>query len=94
MKIQTVDISTGKSVENALTEEQKAVLQAEWEAEAAAIAAKEYEEKRRDQYPPITEQLDMLWHAMDQGEIAKATVWYDAVKEVKDANPKPAEVLQ
>lgn len=39
-------------------------------------------------YPAITDQLDMLWHAMDSGEIPKANAWYNEIKAVKDANPK------
>lgn len=39
-------------------------------------------------YPKIDEQLDMLWHAMDSGEIPKATEWYNKIKEVKDSIPK------
>jgi len=39
-------------------------------------------------YPKIDEQLDMLWHAMDSGEIPKATEWYNKIKEVKESIPK------
>ena len=44
-------------------------------------------EKRRMQYPAVTEQLDMLWHAMHNGEIPVASVFYDSIKDVKDAYP-------
>lgn len=47
--------------------------------------------QRKTDYPAIGEQLDMLYHAMDSGEIPKATDWYDAIKAVKDAHPKPTE---
>lgn len=43
---------------------------------------------RIKKYPKIDEQLDMLWHAMDSGEIPKATEWYDRIKEVKESIPK------
>jgi hypothetical protein len=39
-------------------------------------------------YPKIDEQLDMLWHSMDSGEIPKATEWYNKIKEVKESIPK------
>ena len=47
-----------------------------------------YMEQRRFMYPSITNQLDMLWHAMDRGEIPKADRFFNAIKVVKDAIPK------
>jgi hypothetical protein len=43
---------------------------------------------RVKKYPKIDEQLDMLWHSMDSGEIPKATEWYNKIKEVKESIPK------
>lgn len=43
---------------------------------------------RKHTYPPIGDQLDMLWHAMDNGTLPKVTPFYDAIKRVKDENPK------
>ena len=62
-------------------EAESARLQAEYEA-------KEYQRVRATQYPSITDQLDMLWHAMDAGTLPKVNSFYDAIKAVKDANPK------
>lgn len=53
----------------------------------------EYEREREKSYPTIGDQLDMLWHSMDSGEIPKATVWFDKIKEVKERIPKPEEPL-
>ena len=42
-------------------------------------------------YPLITEQLDQLWHDIDDGKLgedAKTGVWYNGVKSTKDAYPK------
>lgn len=51
-----------------------------------------YDVARRFEYPPAAEQLDMIWHMMDQGAIpGKGSEWYNAIKAVKDAHPKPAE---
>ena len=65
------------------TEEQIATelarLQAEYEAN-------EYQRLR--QYPPIGDQLDMLWHAIDNGTLNKTSDFYTAIKAVKDAHPK------
>lgn len=44
-------------------------------------------------YPPITEQLDMLWHAMDKGEMPKAGVFYETIKLVKDSTPADPRIF-
>ena len=49
----------------------------------------QYKEVRAKQYPALADQLDMLWHAMDAGTLPKVDSFYDAIKAVKDANPKP-----
>lgn len=43
---------------------------------------------RAAEYPSVTEQLDALWHAMDQGTIPKVDGFYDSIKAVKDKFPK------
>jgi len=40
-------------------------------------------------YPNIGEQLDMLWHAIDEGALDKTSDFYTKLKKVKDDNPKP-----
>jgi len=52
----------------------------------AYIAANEYKSLR--QYPSIGDQLDMLWHAIDNGTLNKTSDFYTAIKAVKDAHPK------
>jgi len=49
-----------------------------------------YAEKRRWAYPDISDQLDMLWHAVDGDDALKTTYadFHTAIKTVKDANPK------
>jgi len=51
--------------------------------------AKKYQRDRN--YPDIGEQLDMLWHAIDNGEILgdKSCDFFKTLKKVKDDNPKP-----
>jgi hypothetical protein len=44
------------------------------------------------QYPQIGEQLDTLWHDINNGvlgEPAKESEWYQSIKEIKDNHPKP-----
>jgi hypothetical protein len=48
--------------------------------------AQEYQRLR--QYPSIGDQLDMLWHAIDNGTLNKTSDFYTAIKAVKDAHPK------
>ena len=42
-------------------------------------------------YPAIGDQLDLLWHAIDADTDLKSkfSAFYNSIKEVKDANPKP-----
>ena len=49
-----------------------------------------YAESRREAYPPIQEQLDLLFHEMTaSGSLSISGSWFNTVKAVKDANPKP-----
>ena len=43
-------------------------------------------------YPTIGDSLDALWHCIDADDDLKVKfkVWYDAIKLVKDSNPKPS----
>ena len=40
-------------------------------------------------YKQITEQLDQLWHDIDDGKLDKTGAWYLAIKAVKDKYAKP-----
>lgn len=43
---------------------------------------------RKGQYPSIEEQLDMIWHLVDQDIIdGKDSVWYTTIKDIKDNYP-------
>lgn len=57
---------------------------------ASEIASeREYKNVRREKYPRIEEQLDMLWHSIDKGTLDKESDFYKAIKTVKDKFPKP-----
>ena len=50
-----------------------------------------YDWKRRQEYPQLGEQLDMIWHLMDEGilgEEVKSSDFYLKLKAVKDKYPK------
>ena len=46
---------------------------------------------RRVGFGGIEEQLDMLWHDIDEGRIPgkETSLWYAHLKDVKENNPKP-----
>ena len=48
--------------------------------------------KNERYYDEIGEQLDLLWHSIDADEDLKVKLsgFYNAIKAVKDANPKPS----
>ena len=56
---------------------------------AAPIPEPTYQDLRATAYPRIAEQLDMIWHAMDTGELSIASDFYNTLKSVKDTYPKP-----
>jgi dsRNA-specific ribonuclease len=49
---------------------------------AALIAANEYKEKRKAEYPSIEDQLDTIYHSGVAG-------WKTKIKAIKDKYPKP-----
>ena len=62
------------------------------DAEAAAIKYKtDRTTNGSTTYPAIGDQLDLLWHAIDADTDLKSkfSAFYNSIKEVKDANPKP-----
>lgn len=66
------------------TEEQIIAKQAELKE---AWDAKEYQRNRV--YPLIGEQLDMLWHAINNDSLNKTCEFYTTLKAIKDSAPKP-----
>ena len=55
------------------------------ESDDAALVAVRYKKVRRDAYPRINDQLDMMWHDKKDD----TTTWEDAIQAVKDAHSKP-----
>lgn len=50
-----------------------------------------YSPLRAKEYPALGDQLDMLWHAMNQEQLPRVEPFYSAIKAVKDKYPKPAQ---
>ena len=52
--------------------------------------ATQYQRDRQQIYPSLGNQLDMLWHEINtSGSISTDGTWFNAIKDVKDTNPKP-----
>ena len=41
-------------------------------------------------YKSLPDQLDQLWHDIDEGKLDKTGSWYTAIKAVKDKYTKPS----
>lgn len=48
----------------------------------------DYRKLRRNAYPTVQEQLDALWHAMENDKMKKAEPFYSMIKAVKDKYSK------
>lgn len=44
---------------------------------------------RRAEYPSIEDQLDMIWHGMDEDSSKRIEPFYSVIKNIKDKYPKP-----
>ena len=62
---------------------------AEQEAKDVEFEAKRYQNARINSYPSIGDQLDNLWHAIDDNTLDKTSDFYTSIKTIKDGNPKP-----
>ena len=58
--------------------------------EPRVVAQRTYIHDRVLEYPPIADQLDALWHAMNQGLMPKIEPMYSSILAVKQKHPKPA----
>ena len=80
----------------AFTAEEETARDKEEAASAVEKAATQYIRNRQYEgtttYPAIVDQLDLLFHAIDADADLKVKLagFYNAIKAVKDANPKPS----
>jgi hypothetical protein len=62
-------------------EELVAVLQPAWD---------QWAEDRAAAYPTVEEQLDLLWHTINNGEqLLKGCNWFERIRQAKTSTPKP-----
>ena len=81
-----INVQTGEQRVIELTPDEIAAAQASSAAYEDSIP---YTQKRASAYPSIGEQLDLLWHTIDQGQsLDTNSAWYLAIKAVKDQYPK------
>ena len=75
---------------NGTTPISKADIEAKMNKMANEPEESTYAEQRRNAYPPIGDQLDMLWHSIDQNPELKQKYFnfYEAIKQVKVKYPK------
>ena len=66
----------------------KADIEAKMAELKIAYDAKNYQRQREPEYPAIGEQLDLLWHAIDDGTLDKTSDFYTSLKATKDKYPK------
>ena len=85
------DSSLGMIYSNLKLNDDTATMPSEEDVNAK-IAEIQIQEDRKYAYPEIAEQLDLLWHAIEDGDFTntkmKNTDFYLKLKEVKDGNPK------
>ena len=76
--------------ENGTTPIPKADIEAKMNEMANEPEQSNYAQQRRNSYPPVGDQLDMLWHSIDKDPQLKSKYFdfYEAIKAVKVKYPK------
>jgi len=85
-----INLEDGQVYSNLKLNDETAVMPTEEEVNQK-IAELQWEQNRRNAYPPLGEQFDKLWHDINNGTLDNTGVFFTALKEVKDNNPKPGE---
>jgi len=58
----------------------------------ADVPVVDYKTQRAAAYDSVQDQLDLLWHAMDDGDLPKHIEFYNRIKAVKDKYPKSGSI--
>jgi|TARA_B100000282_G_C31459570_1_gene366212 hypothetical protein len=69
-----------------------AIVQSESDERKNLRETKQARQNRKDEYPEIGEQLDMLYHAIDNDSDLKEkfSTFYNTIKSIKGKYPKPS----
>ena len=93
----TSEIESAKPLYAQVNNERKEFTDSEYDQAIEDLAQSKLDEQdngykrlRLESYGSWNDQLDSLWHDIDQGKLHKTGSWYKAVKKVKDDNPKPS----
>lgn len=93
----TSDIESAKPLYAQVNGERREFTDAEYEQAIEDLAQSKlneqdngYKRSRVESYGSWNDQLDKLYHDIDQGKLDKTGSWYKAIKQVKDDNPKPS----
>ena len=57
-------------------------------AAESLVANNAYKISRSQEYPALSDQLDMLWHAINTNSLNQTSDFYTTIKAVKDKYPK------
>jgi 4-hydroxyphenylpyruvate dioxygenase-like putative hemolysin len=68
--------------------EKEAIADKKRKEEMVEYERVKYQRDRKESYPSIPEQLDMLWHAIDLDTLDKTSDFYNNLKAVKEKYPK------
>lgn len=63
-------------------------LEAKYNEMMVSYNNNDYARQRAENYDTVGNQLDKLFHDIDEGKLDKTGSFYSAIKAVKDANPK------
>jgi len=77
----------GKTVK--VSAEEETLLREEWALKDIEREKTLYSRNRASEYPTLVDQLDMLYHDMEAGNMPVSPTWFAAIKAVKDQHPKP-----
>ena len=77
-----------------MTAQESASMVAEWKRNEAADAAIAYIGTRRDAYHgafgSLADEFDFIYHELEtSGSLTTSGSWFQTIKSIKDANPKP-----
>lgn len=67
-----------------MTPEEEGATRAEWEGNSQNFEDMIYKLNRQNEYPPIVEQLDMLYHDKANG----TNNWFESIKNIKAKYPR------
>ncbi len=77
-----------------MTAEESASMVAEWKQNVASASAVAYKRTREKAYSntfgSLADEFDFIYHELEtSGSLTTSGSWFQTIKSIKDANPKP-----